>query len=190
LTIGVQTVSFEVLVKSFIWVNGFSIFIRPSFYLSQHVFLTSVSLVKMFWFLSLCYDLFISLLNLCAFSALPLACSPFKLCLQISGLRMRNFLWNPFPIKNLPTDSLLSPLWKLCTWSRYYFTSLLIYHVILLNANGISSKAANKFHIHFLFNVTSKFVLVLPAFWFGVAESSIDLIKFESVRHDLVFLLQ
>ena len=32
-----------------------------------------------------------------------------KLCLQFSGLRMRNFTWNRFPIKNLLIDSLLTP---------------------------------------------------------------------------------
>jgi len=33
-----------------------------------------------------------------------------KLCLQFSGLRMRNFTWNRFPIKNLLIDSLLPPI--------------------------------------------------------------------------------
>ena len=33
-----------------------------------------------------------------------------KLCLQISGLRMYNFMWNRFPIKNLLIDSLLTPI--------------------------------------------------------------------------------
>ena len=33
-----------------------------------------------------------------------------KLCLQFSGLRMRNFTWNRFPIKNLLIDSLLTPI--------------------------------------------------------------------------------
>ena len=33
-----------------------------------------------------------------------------KLCLQFSGLRMPNFTWNRFPIKNLLIDSLLTPI--------------------------------------------------------------------------------
>ena len=33
-----------------------------------------------------------------------------KLCLQFSGLRMCNFTWNRFPIKNLLIDSLLIPI--------------------------------------------------------------------------------
>ena len=33
-----------------------------------------------------------------------------KLCLQFSGLRMRNFTRNRFPIKNLLIDSLLTPI--------------------------------------------------------------------------------
>jgi len=31
-----------------------------------------------------------------------------KLCLRFSGLRMRNFSWNRFPIKKLLIDSLLT----------------------------------------------------------------------------------
>jgi len=34
----------------------------------------------------------------------------YKLCLQFSGLRMRNFTWNRFPIKNLLIESFLSPI--------------------------------------------------------------------------------
>ena len=33
-----------------------------------------------------------------------------KLCLQFSGLRMRNFTWSRFPIQNLLIDSLLTPI--------------------------------------------------------------------------------
>jgi len=33
-----------------------------------------------------------------------------KLFLQFSGLRMCNFTWNWFPIKNLLIDSLLTPI--------------------------------------------------------------------------------
>ena len=33
-----------------------------------------------------------------------------RLCLQFSGLRMRNFTWNRFRIKNLLIDSLLTPI--------------------------------------------------------------------------------
>ena len=33
-----------------------------------------------------------------------------KLCLQFSGLRMRNFTWNRFPIKSLLIDSLFTPI--------------------------------------------------------------------------------
>jgi len=52
------------------------------------------------------------------FSAPTLAFQFFtlKLCLQISGLRMRKFTWNRFPIKNSPIDSLLTPLWRVLTW--------------------------------------------------------------------------
>jgi len=35
---------------------------------------------------------------------------PHRLCLQFSGLRMRNFTWNRFLIKNLLIDSLLTPI--------------------------------------------------------------------------------
>ena len=61
---------------------------------------------------SLCCDLFISDLSLFAFTSLTLAFQLFtrKLCLQISGLKMRSFTWNQFPIKNLPIDSLLTPI--------------------------------------------------------------------------------
>jgi len=46
------------------------------------------------------------------FSAVTLALQLFtrKLCLQISGLTMCNFMWNHFPIKNLLIDSLLTPV--------------------------------------------------------------------------------
>jgi len=69
-------------------------------------------LVKMFWFLSLCSDLFILVLSLFAFSALTSAFQFFsrKLCLHISGLRMRNFAINRFPIKNSLINSLLTPI--------------------------------------------------------------------------------
>ena len=48
----------------------------------------------------------------CFFSAVTSAFQLFtcKLCLQFSGLRMRNFTWNRFPIKNLLIDSLLTPI--------------------------------------------------------------------------------
>ena len=49
---------------------------------------------------------------LCFFSAVTSAFQLFtrKLCVQLSGLRMRNFTWNRFPIKNLMIDSLLTPI--------------------------------------------------------------------------------
>jgi len=58
------------------------------------------------------YKILIVVLGLFFFSAVAsafqlLTC---KLCLQFSGLRMHNFTWNRFPIKNLLIDSLLTPI--------------------------------------------------------------------------------
>jgi len=68
--------------------------------------------VKMLWFMSLCYEVFDCSLEFVFFSAVTSAFQLFtrKLCLQFSGLRMRNFTWNRFPIKNLLIDSLLTPI--------------------------------------------------------------------------------
>jgi len=47
-----------------------------------------------------------------------------KLCFQFSGLRMRNFTWNRFPIKNLLINSLLTPIVEstyLNNHRKYYF---------------------------------------------------------------------
>jgi len=83
-------------------------------------------LVKMFWFLSLCSDLFVVVLSLFIFSALTLTFQLFthKLCLQISGLRMGNFTWNPFPINICWFDTLLTPSWRVRTW--VYFWRILV----------------------------------------------------------------
>jgi len=61
--------------------------------------------------MSLCYEILIVVLNL-FFSAVTSAFQVFtrKLCLQFSGLRMRNFTWNRFPIENLLIDSLHTPI--------------------------------------------------------------------------------
>jgi len=57
------------------------------------------------------YEILIEVLIL-FFSAVTSAFQLFtcKLCLQFSGLRMRNVTWNRFPIKNLLIDSLLTPI--------------------------------------------------------------------------------
>ena len=67
--------------------------------------------VKILWFMSLCYEFLIVVLSL-FFSAVTSAFQLFtcKLCLQFSGLSMRNFTWNRFPIKNLLIDSLLTTI--------------------------------------------------------------------------------
>ena len=88
------------------WVNTY---FMSQFFLSPLVFLTSVSLLR-------CYDLWACVMKfwlqswVCFFSAVISAFQLFtrKLCLQFSGLRMRNFTWNRFPIKNLLIDSLLT----------------------------------------------------------------------------------
>jgi len=66
----------------------------------------------MLWLLSLCYEILIVVLSLCFFICCYFSLLIFtrKLCLQFLGLRMRNFTWNRFPIKNLLIDSLLIPI--------------------------------------------------------------------------------
>jgi len=60
--------------------------------------------------MSLYYEILIVVLSF--ISAVTSAFQLFtcKLCLQFSGLRMRNFTWNRFPIKHLLIDSLLTPI--------------------------------------------------------------------------------
>ena len=74
-------------------------------------FLDVSQFVKMLWFMRLYYEILIVVLSL-FFSAVTSAFQLFtcKLCLQFSGLRMRNVTWNRFPIKNLLIDSLLKPI--------------------------------------------------------------------------------
>jgi len=48
-----------------------------------------------------------------------------KLCLQFSGLRMRNFTWNRFPIKILLIDSLLTPIVE-----STYLNFLEVFHIL------------------------------------------------------------
>ena len=97
--------SFIYLSKCIFWVNTY---FMSQFFLSPLVFLTSVSLL---WFMSLCYEILIVVFSL-FFSAVTSAFQLFtrKLCLQFSGLRMRNCTWNRFPIKNLLIDSLLTSI--------------------------------------------------------------------------------
>jgi len=92
------------------WANTY---FMSQFFLSPLAFLTSVSLLR-------CYNLWACVTKfwlvswVCFFSAVTSAFQLFtrKLCLQFSGLRMRNFTWNRFPIKNLLIDSLLTPIVK------------------------------------------------------------------------------
>ena len=58
---------------------------------------------------SLCSDFSISVLSLFAFSALTFHLFSSKLCLQISGLRMRNITWNWFPIEKFADQFLACP---------------------------------------------------------------------------------
>jgi len=91
------------------WVNTY--FICHSFFLSPLVSLTSVSLLRCYNF-GACVTKFWLQSWVCFFSAVTSAFQLFtrKLCLQFSGLRMRNFTWNRFPIKNVLIDSLLTPI--------------------------------------------------------------------------------
>jgi len=62
--------------------------------------------------MNLCYEILIVVLSffiLCCYFSLSQLFTR-KLCLQFSGLRMRSFTWNRFPIKNLLIDSLLTPI--------------------------------------------------------------------------------
>ena len=97
--------SFIYLSKRIFWVKTY---FMSQFFLSPLVFLTSVSLL---WFMSLYYEILIVVLSF-FFSAVTSAFQLFtcKLCLQFSGLRMRNFMWNRFPNKSLLIDSLLTPI--------------------------------------------------------------------------------
>ena len=89
------------------WVN--------TYFMSRSFVVTSIldisHFVKMLWFMSLYYEILIEVLSLfflcCYFSFQLFTC---KLCLQFSGLSMRNFTWNRFSIKNLLIDSLLTPI--------------------------------------------------------------------------------
>ena len=102
--------SFIYLSKSLFhfWVNTY---FMSQFFLSPLVFFTSVSLLR-------CYDSWACVTKfwlwswVCFFSAVTSAFQLLtrKLCLQFSGLRMCNFTWNWFPIKNLLIDSLLTPI--------------------------------------------------------------------------------
>jgi len=67
--------------------------------------------------MSFYYEILIVVLSF-FFSAVTSAFQRFtyKLCLQFSGLRMRNFTWNRFSVKNLLIDSLLTPIVE----STYY----------------------------------------------------------------------
>jgi len=62
--------------------------------------------------MSLCYEILIVVLSFLFLSAVTSAFQLYtcKRCLQFSGLRMRNFTWNRFPIKYLLIDSLLTPI--------------------------------------------------------------------------------
>ena len=73
---------------------------------------------KFFIFRSLCFDLFILVLSLFAFSTLILAFQHFtrKLCLPFAGLHMRSVTWNRFPIKISLMYSNASPLLVAVTW--------------------------------------------------------------------------
>ena len=90
--------------------------------MSKHLFhesvffvATSSQFVGIFWFMSLYYDILIVVLSL-FFSAVTSAFQLFtyKLCLQFSGLRMRNFTWNRFP-KIFWSIPCLHPSWKVHT---------------------------------------------------------------------------
>ena len=88
---------------------------------SQFFVATSVldvsQFVKLLKFMCLCYEILIVVLSL-FFSAVTSAFQLFtrKLCLQFSGLRMRNLTWNRFPIKNFWSIPCLHPSWKVHTW--------------------------------------------------------------------------
>jgi len=72
----------------------------------------------MLWFTSLYYEILIVVLSL-FFSAVASAFQlfPCKFCLQFSGLRKRNFTWNPFSIKKICWSiPCLHPPWKVHTW--------------------------------------------------------------------------
>jgi len=90
-----------------------------SFFLSPLVFLTSVSqFVKLLRFLSLCYEILIVVLSLFFFSAVTSAFQLFtcKLCLQFSGLRVRNFREIDFLLKTCWSIPCFHPSWKVHTW--------------------------------------------------------------------------
>ena len=63
-----------------------------------------------------------------AFSALSLAFQLFtwKHCLQVSGLKMRSFTWNRFPVKKICLSiSCSTLLWKVLTWIQSYWVRFL-----------------------------------------------------------------
>jgi len=92
--------------------------ISACFYLSPPVFLMSVSLVKMFWFLSLCSDLFNLALSFFAFSDLVLA---FQLFTRKFGCKFQ--FWGcvilhviDFLLKICQLISSSPPVWRVHTW--------------------------------------------------------------------------
>jgi len=109
----------------------FSNFMNSTFYLAQHASLTSVRLVKMFRFRSLCSHLFILVLGVFAFSVLTLIFMLFthKLCLEISELRMRDFTRNRFPIKKLQSLPCLRPLWRDVVKYIYIYIYMYVYTI-------------------------------------------------------------
>ena len=78
---------------------------------------TSTPDAEIFWltvthWLMHSYSWLFALMNYGIVSAVTSAFQLFarKLCLQFSVLRMRNFTWNRFPVKNMLIDSLLTPI--------------------------------------------------------------------------------
>ena len=153
---------------------------HESVFLSPLVFLTSVILLR-------CYDLWACVTKfwllswVCFFSAITSAFQLFigKLCLQFSGLRMRKFAWNRFPIKNLLIDSLLTPIvesaylkghqavaktlhWKcdndhLLVWVFYVIFNVLITDTVLLLRVVFHATSFCKSNLLFLWHIPANF---------------------------------
>ena len=87
--------------------------------------------------LQLLLSVSIVVLSLFFFSAVTSAFQLFtrKLCLQFSRLRMRNFTWNRFPIKNLQIDSLLTPIVESTFLLLSVMNSFLFGHWEMKNVN-------------------------------------------------------